>query len=151
MAVIPIGLGVVAFIGHRENETAVRGLIRQAGWRSAITGVGATVLAATIAWTRPGPRAHAGATVLLATALLFKEQSLALPLLLIGPTPSGAAKPDASAESDIAIEFERYTLDNGLEVVLETVFEVAHATILSAYSRVLVHGRESCTRLPATW
>lgn len=49
MAVIPIGLGVVAFIGHRENETAVRGLIRQAGWRSAITGVGATVLAATIA------------------------------------------------------------------------------------------------------
>ena len=31
------------------------------------------------------------------------------------------------------------------------MFEVAHATILSAYSRELAHGRESCTRLPATW
>ncbi len=43
----------------------------------------AAVLAAMVAWTRPGPRAHAGATVLLATALLFKEQSLALPLLFV--------------------------------------------------------------------
>ncbi|HET7901418.1 MAG TPA: hypothetical protein VFL59_09535, partial [Candidatus Nanopelagicales bacterium] len=49
IAVIPAGLGLVAFIGHRENESAVRGLIRQAGWRSAITGIGATVLAATVA------------------------------------------------------------------------------------------------------
>lgn len=49
LAVIPLGFGVVAFIGHRSNETTVRGLIRQAGWRSAITGVGASVLAATLA------------------------------------------------------------------------------------------------------
>jgi predicted Zn-dependent peptidase len=48
----------------------------------------------------------------------LRPLGLALPLLLIGPTPSGAAKPDESAESDIAIEFERYTLDNGLEVIL---------------------------------
>ena len=49
LAVIPIGFGVVAFIGHRSNETTVRGLIRQAGWRSAVTGVGAAVLASTLA------------------------------------------------------------------------------------------------------
>jgi uncharacterized membrane protein len=48
IAVIPIGLGVVALIGHRSDETAVRGLIRQAGWRCAVTGIGATVLAATL-------------------------------------------------------------------------------------------------------
>ncbi len=48
IAVIPIGIGVVAFIGHRSNENAVRGLVRQAGWRFAVTGVGATVLAATL-------------------------------------------------------------------------------------------------------
>lgn len=49
LTVIPVGFGVVAFIGHRDNETAVRGLIRQAGWRSAVTGIGAAVLATTIA------------------------------------------------------------------------------------------------------
>jgi uncharacterized membrane protein len=49
IAVVPVGLGVVAFIGHRSNESTVRGLVRQAGWRSAVTGVGATVLAATVA------------------------------------------------------------------------------------------------------
>src|SRR5262249_61338119 len=42
-------------------------------------------------------------------------------------------------------------LQNRLEAMLDALFEVAHATILSAYSRVLVHGRESCTRLPAIW
>ena len=45
MAVVPMGFGVVAFIGHRANETALRGLIRQLGWRTAVTGVGATLLA----------------------------------------------------------------------------------------------------------
>ena len=49
MAVIPIGFGVVAIIGQREHETSMRGLIRQAGWRSAVTGIGATALALTIA------------------------------------------------------------------------------------------------------
>ena len=42
-------------------------------------------------------------------------------------------------------------LEDGLEVLLDAVFEVAHATILSAYSRELAQGSESCTRLPATW
>jgi hypothetical protein len=42
-------------------------------------------------------------------------------------------------------------LQNGLEGVLDAVLEVAHAAILSAYSRELAHGSESCTRLPATW
>jgi uncharacterized membrane protein len=45
VAVIPVGFGIVAFIGHRANETAVRGLIRQVGWRTAVTGAGATILA----------------------------------------------------------------------------------------------------------
>lgn len=45
VAVIPVGFGVVAFIGHRPNETATRGLIRQLGWRFAVTGAGATILA----------------------------------------------------------------------------------------------------------
>jgi uncharacterized membrane protein len=51
LAVIPVGFGVVAFIGHRSNETAVRGLVRQLGWRTAVTGVGATILAACLATT----------------------------------------------------------------------------------------------------
>ncbi|MGD9955269.1 MAG: alpha/beta-hydrolase family protein [Candidatus Nanopelagicales bacterium] len=45
VAVVPLGFGVVAFIGHRPHETAVRGLIRQLGWRFAVTGAGATTLA----------------------------------------------------------------------------------------------------------
>src|SRR5262245_54900324 len=40
---------------------------------------------------------------------------------------------------------------NRLECVLDAVFEVAHATLLSAYSRVVAHGRDSSTRLPARW
>ena len=42
-------------------------------------------------------------------------------------------------------------LEDRLEDLLDAVFEVAHATILSAYSRELAQGSESCTRLPATW
>ena len=33
-------------------------------------------------------------------------------------------------------------LEDGLEALLEAVFEVAHATILSAYSRALAHGSD---------
>ena len=45
VVVVPVGFGVVALIGHRANETATRGLIRQLGWRFAVTGTGATILA----------------------------------------------------------------------------------------------------------
>lgn len=44
LAVVPIGFGMVALIGHRDHESQVRALVRQAGWRFALTGVGATVL-----------------------------------------------------------------------------------------------------------
>ena len=39
----------------------------------------------------------------------------------------------------------------GLEACLDAVFEIAHATILSAYSQALAQGSVSCTMLPATW
>lgn len=45
LAAVPIGFAVVAYIGHRSNETALRGLARQAGWRFAVTGAGAAILA----------------------------------------------------------------------------------------------------------
>ncbi len=51
LAVIPIGTGIVAIIGHRDNETATRGLIRQLGWRFAVTGAGASILAGALAVT----------------------------------------------------------------------------------------------------
>ena len=51
MAVVPLGFGLVAYIGHRSNESAARGLMRQLGWRTAVTGVGATILAASMATT----------------------------------------------------------------------------------------------------
>jgi len=51
LAVVPLGFGLVAYIGHRSNETAARGLLRQLGWRTAVTGVGATILAASLATT----------------------------------------------------------------------------------------------------
>ena len=35
LAVIPLGFGLVAYVGHRSNETAARGLLRQLGWRTA--------------------------------------------------------------------------------------------------------------------
>ncbi len=43
----------------------------------------AAMLASMAAWTRPGARAHASSVVLLAAALLLKEQALALPLLFV--------------------------------------------------------------------
>ncbi len=43
----------------------------------------AAVLAAMVAWTRPGPRAHASAVGLLGVSLLLKEQAVALPLFFV--------------------------------------------------------------------
>ena len=42
-------------------------------------------------------------------------------------------------------------LEYGLEIVLDAVYRVAHATILSAYSQALAQGNVSWTMLPATW
>ena len=44
MAVIPVGFGVVAIVGHRDRESNLRALVRQAGWRFAVTGTLATLL-----------------------------------------------------------------------------------------------------------
>ncbi len=46
LAVIPVGFGVVALIGYRDDESNVRALVRQAGWRFAVTGTLASLLAA---------------------------------------------------------------------------------------------------------
>ncbi|MBI1352447.1 MAG: hypothetical protein GC156_15185 [Actinomycetales bacterium] len=46
MAIVPLGFGVVAIIGYRDNESNVRALIRQAGWRFAVTGTLASLLSA---------------------------------------------------------------------------------------------------------
>lgn len=43
----------------------------------------AAVLAAMVAWTRPGARAHGAAIALLGTSLLLKEQAVALPLFFV--------------------------------------------------------------------
>lgn len=43
----------------------------------------AAVLAAMVAWTRPGARAHGAAIALLGVALLLKEQAAALPLFFV--------------------------------------------------------------------
>ena len=45
MAVIPLGFGLVAVVGYRDQEPLRRAMARQAGWRFAMTGVGATLLA----------------------------------------------------------------------------------------------------------
>jgi len=49
LAVVPIGFGVVALVGYRDQESSVRALVRQAGWRFGLTGIGATVLAGALA------------------------------------------------------------------------------------------------------
>ncbi len=51
IAVIPVGLGIVAVMGHRDHETSARGLLRQLGWRSAVTGLGASLLAGALVAT----------------------------------------------------------------------------------------------------
>jgi len=52
VAVIPVGFGVVALVGSRDQEPTVRALVRQAGWRFGLTGMGASVLAAALAAQR---------------------------------------------------------------------------------------------------
>ena len=49
---IPVGFGVVRLVGFRDQERQVRALARQAGWRVAMTGVCATLLAGGLAVTR---------------------------------------------------------------------------------------------------
>ncbi len=51
MAVVPIGFGLVAFVGQRANESTLRAMVRQAGWRFGMTGGGATILAASLETT----------------------------------------------------------------------------------------------------
>jgi len=46
VAVVPIGFGIVAIIGHQDRESNVRALVRQAGWRFAVTGMLASLLSA---------------------------------------------------------------------------------------------------------
>ncbi|HSN06678.1 MAG TPA: alpha/beta-hydrolase family protein [Candidatus Angelobacter sp.] len=48
---VPVGFGLVALVGHRANESTLRALVRQAGWRFGLTGIGATILAASLATT----------------------------------------------------------------------------------------------------
>ena len=52
VAVVPVGLGVVALVGNRDHEPTVRALVRQAGWRLGLTGLGASVLAVALAAQR---------------------------------------------------------------------------------------------------
>ena len=52
VAAVPVGFGVVALIGTRDHEPTVRAVARQAGWRFGLTGVGATILAASVALQR---------------------------------------------------------------------------------------------------
>lgn len=44
LTVIPIGFGMVRLIGYRDQESQVRALARQAGWRFAVTGMLASLL-----------------------------------------------------------------------------------------------------------
>ena len=52
VAAVPVGFGVVALIGTRDHEPTVRSVARQAGWRFGLTGMGATILAASVAVQR---------------------------------------------------------------------------------------------------
>lgn len=49
---IPVGFGVVRLVGFRDQEPQVRAVARQAGWRFAMTGLGATLLAGGLTVTR---------------------------------------------------------------------------------------------------
>ena len=44
LAVIPLGLGVTAALPARPGEAMLRGLLRQVGWRCAVTGIGGSLL-----------------------------------------------------------------------------------------------------------
>jgi hypothetical protein len=47
LAAIPLGLAVRAALPERPGEAMMRGLLRQVGWRAAVTGIGATLLIGT--------------------------------------------------------------------------------------------------------
>ena len=57
LTVIPIGFGMVALIGYRDQESQVRALARQAGWRFAVTGTLASLLAVGLSGARALDRA----------------------------------------------------------------------------------------------
>ena len=52
IAAVPAGFGVVALIDARDHEPTARAVARQAGWRFGLTGLGATILAGTVAMQR---------------------------------------------------------------------------------------------------
>ncbi len=52
VAAVPIGFGLVALIGYRDQEPPTRAVVRQVGWRFAVTGAGATLLAGGLATTQ---------------------------------------------------------------------------------------------------
>jgi uncharacterized membrane protein len=52
LTVIPIGFGMVALIGYRDQESQLRAVARQAGWRFAVTGTLASLLAMGISGAR---------------------------------------------------------------------------------------------------
>jgi len=52
IAAVPVGFGVVALIDARDHEPTARAVARQAGWRFGLTGLGATILAGTVAMQR---------------------------------------------------------------------------------------------------
>lgn len=45
LAVVPLGFGLVAVVGYGDQESQLRALGRQAGWRLGLTGMGASLLA----------------------------------------------------------------------------------------------------------
>ncbi len=51
MIAVPVGAGVVAYVGHHDDESARRALVRQLGWRFAVTGASGTILAGALAIT----------------------------------------------------------------------------------------------------
>jgi len=52
VAAVPVGFGIVAVIGARDHEPTARAVARQAGWRFGLTGLGATILAGSVAVQR---------------------------------------------------------------------------------------------------
>jgi uncharacterized membrane protein len=48
VAAMPLAAGLVALVGYRDDESALRALARQVGWRLGVTGLGATVLSGAV-------------------------------------------------------------------------------------------------------
>ena len=95
-----------------------------------------------------GERDAADALALLREARLEQRDLLAQLELLLGVVAEERVR-HVVVRADALPRI--WQLEDGLEALLDALFEVAHATILSAYSRALAQGSESCTRLPATW